>query len=196
MATASKTNTLTELEDLEAAATKAIAEANQTSRELEDAHGRLRALLEERNRLVQRQPDLIDHHGTPLDDNNEVGKVDAAIADLPDIDDLNARATHTRKLERFARQKVEDHIAANFPALVEAFKPQAEEVTARLTGALSDALLVAEQYLGTFNRSVGLTAPVQGVDGRCVPGLDSVSELLRLLRDFTELPAPYPRVNR
>lgn len=103
---------------------------------------------------------------------------------------------HARAIERRARQEVDVFIASNFPALVAAFRPEAERVVADVEARVEAVREAVDAYHDMHRRAVGLTAPTSGVDGRAVPGLDSAAELGRLLKNGWKLPAPVPEVDR
>jgi hypothetical protein len=59
-----------------------------------------------------RDPSLVDHQGSPVAPTNAIGRLDAEIARLGDLDDLGLQAEHNRKLADQARQSREDFVAA------------------------------------------------------------------------------------
>lgn len=79
---------------------KAAAEASRLGFEFGAKVREARALQDERQRLIHRDPGLVNHLHEPVKTtDNPVAKVDAAIADLGDIDDLGRQVEHARRLE-------------------------------------------------------------------------------------------------
>jgi hypothetical protein len=196
---AKKTDAGAELAALEAKAAKAKAEADRLARELFDAtkqlHGHLddRGLLAKRERLLVRSPEQYHGDDSPRREGSEAGKLQAAIDEVPDLGVLTQGVNHARRVEARAKEDVDAFIAAHYAELVVAQRPAAEAAAGVANGKAREFLDSLNQYLNTYRESVRLTVPIRGLDGRVVPGVDTASDLIRLLEGF-ELPAPVPEV--
>jgi hypothetical protein len=194
MPTATRTrDALGELEHLEAEWQRATATASN----LASDHGRkLRLageLTDKRRQLVHRSPELDNHTGAAADPKNEAGQIDREIAKLGDLNDLAAQVSQARRLEEAAKLATYDYIATNFGAVVEGFRPTAEAASLAVGAKAEELRVLLESYIRAAQRSIGLTAPVQGVDGRCVPGLNEAAALMRAVTDV-RLPVPVPEL--
>ena len=177
------------LEQLEAEAAEADADARDRSQRLTRAQGEHDALNSQRFRLLNRQPELADHNGNPVDPDNQLALLEQRRAEIGDLADLTRQYDHARKIEQVRNERVREFVAANHELLAAAQRPRAEAAADQLTEALKTARAAADHYLGTKNRSEGLTAPVPGLTTRDVPG-DEVHDLIRLLDGIGELPPP------
>lgn len=192
--TKTKPNALGQLEKLEAVAAEKQAEAREIGRKLTDAENRHTALTDERNRLIHRDPRLVDHHGAPVG-KNAVHKIDAELAKLPDLGELTGQVVHARSVEAAARQDVEEFIREHYAELAEAFGPAGREVVAAVVEAVNIVREALDDYLDMHRRSSGLTHPVQGITSHVVPGLDEASDLKRILDRIADLPVPTPVIS-
>lgn len=191
----SQSSELAALQELERLWDKATQDAKRLGTEHNEKVNTYRSLSDERRRLLHRDPGLADHLGQPTHADNDVGQIDKAIADLGDIDELGAKVAHARRLAEKAKQDAMAHIQANFSEIVEQFRPQAEAAVEGVRARADELAQAIETYLNAFRRSVGLTEPIQGLDGRHVPGVDHAAAIQRTVADL-DLPVPVPGEGR
>jgi hypothetical protein len=193
MATATRTkpNVRAEFDEREAKYAKARAKASELGSDFGIKLRRARELHDERRRLAHKDPSLVDHTGAPVSEDNPVAAVDREIQELGDLEDLNQRAEHARKLEQSAKQSLDDYTATHFWELMEAFEAEARAVADSTNEAAKGLAQELHRYLRFHQRIAGLTAPVQGITAHVVPGLDAVSNYLRVVESI-DLPPPVP----
>lgn len=114
---------------------------------------------------------------------------------LGDLVDLHARYDHARTLEAAAKQATHAHIEQHFDQLVEDLRPRAEAAVAAVRDKADEMLEAVGEYQAVWGRSVSFTEPVRGIDGRNVPGIDTVGDLRRMLEPL-DLPVPLPNPGR
>ena len=188
MATKTKQKTaLAELEALEVKAEEAHEAVQEVSLRLADSRSRSEEIEGRRLRLIKANPELVSYQGEPVDPDNAAGKLIAERNKIPDPNALAAELEHARLVRERARQRVTEHIAANYAELLEQFRPTAEEVAANLAESMTSTLAMAQLYAGTYNRSTGL-AGAAGADTSKVPGHE-VHDLIRLIKRW-QPPAP------
>lgn len=174
----------------------AWAKAEDESRRLSSEHGekvrRYEALTDERRRLANREPALVDHRGAPSESGNTIAKIDEAIAELGDLSDLAARAQHAQNLAGRAKQSATDYAAAHFNEVVEALQPEAEAIVAEVRERAEALTESAESYLGLVQRVEGLRHGDRTLHGIRVPGLDEGAGLVRLMRGWRDTALPLP----
>ena len=184
-------NALSQLEALEREVEKARADRSAKGVATKQASDQYRSLAGERERLIKRDPSLVDHNGGPISA-NAVTKVDKAILSLGDLNDLAAQYEHAKKHEAAARSNIDEHIRANYAELAEDVRPGGEQVVAEVAETVAAAREALDHYIAYYQRSAGLTAPIQGITTHVVPGIDSASHLRRVLADLENLPVPAP----
>jgi hypothetical protein len=86
---------------------------------------------------------------------------------------------------------VDTYLKAHFTEVVEQFTSKAEAATAAVLGKAAELCRALDAYQAVYGRSVALTAPVRGIDGRHVPGIDQAAELRRAVESIN-LPVPIP----
>lgn len=192
--TKEKAQPLDELERLEQDLNEAREKRSKESRHLKTIADQAQALLDERNRLINRDPSLVDHRGAPVG-KNAVAKIDDQARELGDLGDLRDRHEHAKRIEAAAQREFNSYVEQNIVEIAEAVRPGAEAAAERVieSAVAFDAALA--DWTAVYQRSAGLVAPVRRLTGRDVPGMEQASGLRRQLRDF-DIPAPYPRVNR
>ena len=188
MTTATKTrpkaNPLAELEARE----RAHAEAKATASELGSEWGakvrEYEALQDDRRRLVFRDPTLIDHHGNPAADDNPVAAIDAQIAELGDLPDLEARVHHARQIEQSAKQAKDDYTASHLDELLAALEPDAEAASAEVARAMAELGEAASAYLNMARRVDGWRGTDRTRQRLRVPAIDTASDLVRMAEGY------------
>jgi hypothetical protein len=194
MATATRTepNVRAAFDEREAKYAEARAKASQLGSDFGIKLRRAQELHDERRRLAHKDPALVDHTGAPVSEDNPVAAFDREIQELGDLEDLNQRAEHARKLEQSAKQSLDDYIATHFWELMETFQAEAQAVADSTNEAAKGLAHELHRYLRFHQRMAGLTAPVQGITAHVVPGLDAVSNFLKVV-EAIDLPAPIPQ---
>ncbi len=182
-------STYKELEKLEKEAQAAREKSSEIGREVRAVGQTLRPLLDRRAGLIKRDPALVDHTGAPVDDDNPVAQVDREIAELPDLNDLQARYEHSKRVTAVAEQKVRDFISQNQETVAAGFEPQAERAAAELKKASEEALAAANFYLASIRRAAGIRNAT-GRNRTPVPGEDQIGPLIKTLQALAEMPAP------
>ena len=126
----------------------------------------------------------------PLPD-NPVGEIDKQIAKLGDLEDLGQRVEHARQIERSAQQAWDDFVANHFSTIVEAHRPEGEQIAAEANEAARVLEERLRRYLGFHQRIAGFTAPVPGITTHVVPGLEAAANFLRVAESI-DLKPPVP----
>lgn len=177
------------------------AEADELSRRAFDVRKRVfghmddRGLLQDRESLQHRRPDLYNPNGTPRSKSSEAGKLQAEIDAQPDLGDLDSRLAHARRLADRADEAVSAFVAQHYAELVESIRPEAEGVAGEVNAKAREFVAALHRYLEQYGKAVRLTEPVIGIDGRSVPGVDAAADFLRVA-ETVDLPAPVPEVSR
>jgi hypothetical protein len=122
---------------------------------------------------------------------NAVAKIDKKIEQLGDLADLGARVEHARRLEGAAKRAWEAFIAQNFRAVVASITPEAKAMSAAIRAAGDQLAAALDDWLRMHGRSVGLTVPVAGIDGRSVPDPGPIVGLKRSVENL-DVPPPLP----
>ena len=130
-----KADPLAEIEAREKAWADAKAEASRLGSEWGAKARELEALHDQRRRLIDPRlgnPGLVDHNHAPNPDvkDNPVAAIDAQVAELGDLGDLQARVHHARRIEQSAKQAKDDYAAAHLDELRAAIEPDAEAAVA------------------------------------------------------------------
>jgi hypothetical protein len=172
----------------------ARADADTLAREHSMKLRQARALADERRRLVNRQPELVDHLQAPLGPDNPAGEIDRQIAALGDLEDLWRRVEHARQIERSAKQSWGDFVASHFWELIGASREEADAVAADANEAARAFADKLNRYLEFHSRIAGFTHPVPGIDTRIVPGLQEAVDLRRVA-ESADLKPPIPEEN-
>jgi hypothetical protein len=193
-ATATKTDALRELERLERIWQEAAARAKDLGREHFDARKRLfghldeRGLLYERGHRMEREPDEYHPDGSPRRKDSAAGRLQAEIDKVPDPAVLAQEVEHARRLERNAKQAVDEHVAEHLDEILDGLRAEAEALAARVNAGLRESLPELDSYIGFVGRVSTLVA-VAGREPRTIRGLDEAADLRRTL-EHAELPAP------
>lgn len=179
---------------------------NATRQEARDAgrlraqeEARTRALMDQRESLAYSRPSLFNPDGTAVrEKNNPAAAIDKELATI-DLDSLTRDADHKAALVGAAERERKKFAADNYAELVEAHRPDAEEVLEAIIGAeasLRDALSAYVNlagHIGTLDE--GLHPATRGK--LIVPGRDHAAHLLQELeRGGISLPVPVPDVSR
>jgi hypothetical protein len=172
-----------------AAAEKA---ASELGTELANKLQRSRALHDERRRLIHREPSLVTHLNEPAKKGNQIDKLDREIAALGDLVDLKAKVEHRRRLAERAKQSWQDYVRANFWEIVESSRAEGEALTTEANQAAMAFAEALTRLLEFQQRLVGYTAPVPGINGHVVPGIEATSNFLRLA-ESVDLKSPIPQ---
>ena len=186
--------TLAELQALEQELHEAREKRGQCGTRLRQLADQAQALLDERHRLINRDPALVDHRGSPVAE-NEVSKIDDQARELGDLGDVQAEHEHLKKIEAASQRKLDTYIDGNIDEVAEGVRPEAEAVAFRVIAKAAELDASLAEWIAVYQRSAGLIAPVRRLTGRDVPGVEQASGLRRQLRDF-DIPAPYPRVTK
>lgn len=186
-----KTETWEQLIELEGHVAKAREEANWAGHQLKRSTDEANALLDQRRRLAYSDKTLVDHRGHASDvPDNPIKAIDKKLQAY-DIEDDQLRYRHAKEVEAQRMDEVHRFIEPVFWELVENLRPEAESVVERVKTAMGEAHAAVEEWVGVYRRVVGLTHPVQGVDGRDIPGIEHASALAKAVREV-ELPVPLP----
>ena len=184
---------LADLEALEAAAVEADQAAREASLALTKARAEHEDLDRRRWKLLRDRPELQDRDGAPVDDTNDLAKLEQERAKVGNPHDLQRECDHRRTIQNRCDERVREYRADHVAELVEGFTPRAEEATRQLADALDAARAAAEHYRGCWNRSAGLVGPVDGLTTRCVPGADEIGAVEKTLAQVGgALPVPVP----
>jgi hypothetical protein len=184
-----------ELDTLEQGWADAKAEADNLGRDFHDRRARAQDLLELRRHRIHRDPGLVDHRNQPVDPDGEIAQIDRDVAALGDLVDLHAQFDHARTLEESAKRACYSHIETHFDDLVEALRPRAEAAVASVRDKADEMLEAIGEYRAVHGRAVWFTEPIRSLDGRNVPGINTVSNLMRTLETI-DLPTPLPNPER
>jgi hypothetical protein len=188
-ATRKKTDPLTELEAREQAHAEAKATASDLGSEWGTRSRQLQALHDERRRLVFHDPTLVDHTGAAVGD-NRIAEIDAEIAKLGDLGELESRLAHARQIADSAKQAVDGYAAAHLDELLAALEPEAEAAVANMAAAMAALGDAASEYLNMAQRVNALKGTNPGRRHLRVPAIDTASDLVRMAEHFGTPPLP------
>jgi hypothetical protein len=174
MSTKTKTTILDELAERENAAAEAKTTEREAFREMDAERAYLKALHDERDRLVARDPELVDHRGAGVDEDGPIAAIDKKIAGARDLKDLIARHDHALRITGAKRQSLEDWRRHHAADLRQALLPLAVDLHAEANSALDRAREMADKYVGFSQRFEQLT-------GERTASLDSASGTRQLL---------------
>ena len=198
--TATKTDAMAELEALERVWQETADEATRLGREQFEVqkrlHGHLdeRGLLDERRRLMDREPDQYHPDGSARRRESAAGRLEAEINKTPDLAVLAQKVEHARRLEKRAKEKLDTHIRENVDAILAGLQREAEGVATQVNASAQELSQALDGYLGFHGRVSALVA-VAGRNTRGVPGLDAAADYRRLTQKV-DLPAPIPEQDR
>jgi hypothetical protein len=184
-----KRDALSELEAREQAHADAKAHASELGSDWGARSRRLQELQDQRRRLIYHDPTLVDHTGAAVGD-NQVKTIDAEIADLGDIADLESRLAHARQIANSAKQGADDFAAAHIDELLAALQPDAEAAAAKLVEAMADLGAAASAYLEMAQRVNALKGTDRQRRHLRVPALDHGSDLVRMAAEYGTPPLP------
>jgi hypothetical protein len=139
------------LDEMEAAA----AAVEERVRQLEDEHEEKRRILEgpdrnvpglldELRNLRTRDPEQFKSDGTPVGE--EAKRLQAAIAEVGDLEPLAQQTQHSRLLAAKARRDVGSFIGAHIDAILAARRPQAEARWAAVLAARDRLVAAIDEY--------------------------------------------------
>jgi hypothetical protein len=184
MATATKPpGAVEEMERLEQAWGDAQGEADELAREFTAKAAQAQGLLNDRRRLLHKEPGLVlhDDQPNPAIKDNPIVRVDAELGKLGALDDLKARAEHARRLATFAEQRFKQHIAENFAELADAEEQRAREDVEAANAMIAVAAEQVEGLVTRCHRLMQLAGAARR-DTR-VPQLDHIGAVARDLRE-------------
>jgi hypothetical protein len=167
---------LTELEQREAAVAELAAAEREAGARARQAAEELKALRDERHRLLTREPGLFDHRGGANVDveNNPVTLVDEAIAKSADVGDLVAQYEHRKRLRSRGEQGVKDWTRARADALAEALAPMLNQQHIEAQARLDEAAEAVATLASLGRRYEVLT-------GGRLSGLEHLGNLVHLI---------------
>jgi hypothetical protein len=172
-------NLLTDLQERETALDQARADAKAASRELHEARTLIEGLHAERQRLVHREPELVNYDGTPVAEDNAVAMVDRKLGSVPDIEVLRQRADHAAAVANRREQGLNDWMSQRRDALADALLPEAERLHAEAEAQRVAAAGAAGDYRAFVqDRWERLTGK------RREPALDVAADIARHLNEI------------
>jgi hypothetical protein len=136
----------------------------------------------------RREPDEYHPDGSPRRKDSAAGRLQAEIDKVPDPAVLAQEVEHARRLERNAKQAVDEHVAEHLDEILDGLRAEAEALAARVNAGLRESLPELDSYIGFVGRVSTLVA-VAGREPRTIRGLDEAADLRRTL-EHAELPAP------
>lgn len=185
MTTATKTRTTTsattgvlrDLEQREAAVAALAATEREAGARATQAAEELKALRDERHRLLMKEPGLFDHRGEANGDieDNPVTLVDAAIAKSANVGDLQAQYEHAKRLSNRGEQGLKDWTRSHADELAEALRPALLQRHIEAQGPLDEATEAVAAYAALGRR-------FEVVTGQRLSALEHVSNLRLLLK--------------
>ena len=190
MTTATKTrpkaDSLAELQARERAHSEAKAHASELGSEWGAKSREYEALQDHRRRLVYRNPALVDHHGNadPDVEDNPVAAIDAQVAGLGDLGDLQARVHHARRLEQSAKQAADDFTCAHLDELFAAAVPEAEAMSAEVARVMAQLGERGTAYLNLARRIDRWKGTDRTRQHLRVPAIDVASDLVRMAEGY------------
>ena len=164
-------------------------QARELGRELSIKVATGRGLHEQRQRLIQRNPLLVNHKGEPVGA-NEVAVIDKHMADLGDLGDLEQQVIHAKRVAESRKQAFADHSAAHYGEIVADQRTESDTHTAELNQAVAKTLDLARRQLAHI-RNAENQAVLAGRNPRSIRGLDEVAELIGRLQGL-HIPTPLP----
>ena len=193
MTTATKTRP--SVEDGLAQREQKLAEARANAHALGSEHGtkvrQAQALADDRQRLIYKNPELVDHLSAPVGPDNPVGEIDEKVAALGDLQDLTQRVHHAREVERSAKQSWDDFVRSHYSELLDLHRAEAAAVAAEANEKARAFEGALNKYLEFHGRIAGFTHPVSGLTTHVVPGLDAAVNSLRVA-ESVDLKPPIP----
>ena len=117
--------------------------------------------------------------------------IDAQVAELGDLGDLQARVHHARQLEQSAKQAKDDYAAAHLDELRAAIEPDAEAAVAGVVDPMATLHEAATPSLGLARRIDGLKATDRTRRRLRVPAIDTASDLVNLSRELRPPAEPH-----
>ena len=197
--TATKTDALTELKQLEAAEQEAREHAGQLSRDLSESRRRLtgfmdtRGAVDELRRLEVRDPDQFDDNGAPKK-GTEAASLAQEIAKLGDeIQRLTPQVDQARRREDAAKLAREEFTREHVRAIVEAHRPEAEARQAAIQEKLDEDAAFWDDHIGFIQTLQSIIGTVPTQRAVRVPGLEVAAERKRDAERL-EFPLPFPEL--
>jgi hypothetical protein len=152
-----------------------------------------RGVVDELNRLRQREPGQFDEDGAPKKD-TEAGRVQAEIEALEsEIAELEPKLEQARRLAARAREDREVFAAGNLRAILGGLVAEGEAVRAEANEAAIGQEASMARYIGFVQRVQGLIATRVDLRQLRVPGLDAAAEFRRSAASV-DLPVPIPEL--
>ena len=190
-----KADPLAEIEAREKAWADAKAEASRLGSEWGAKARELEALHDQRRRLIDPRlgnPGLVDHNHAPNPDvkDNPVAAIDAQVAELGDLGDLQARVHHARRIEQSAKQAKDDYAAAHLDELRAAIEPDAEAAVAGVVAVKAAEYEAGSVYLALARRVEGWKAADRTRQHLRCPAVDIGSDLVRQSQGAAPPPSP------
>ena len=185
-ATATKTTLkdgLQKVADAEAAWVAAKDAHSAASRQHSELLRRYRELEEQRRRLVYVDPELTDHLGAPVGPDNPVGKLDQERESLDDLAESEAKAQHTRNIERSKRQAFEAQVANNAEAVREQERTKDDALQREFMETMAKAAEIAKARVGVRLR---LTEVAHICRDNSRVAIDAVADMERTVRRLAE----------
>ena len=165
--------------------------ALQADRPARCGHGRL---ADDLNRLRLREPQHFHPNGAAVDPDSPAGGLVAQVDELMSgLDDLGLEVEHARRLEERKREDLQEYVRQHFAAIVEALRPQAEQVATETNEAARVFAAQLDRYREHGSRIHGLCAIAQHYGdaplARDIEGYYAAGEFQKLVRSI-DLPAP------
>ena len=180
-----KKSALENLLALEEARDTAKEEASRIGSEYHAKFQQFRGLHDRRHQLAHREPRLIDHQGQPAEPGNAIAEIDEEIAALGDLNDLQARVEHARKVEDKAKEDVTAYAARSFYAIVAELKPEASKLKDELQAWNDSGVEIVERYIAFAGRIEGLKGGDRQLQRLRAAALDVAPDLKREIQNRT-----------
>lgn len=181
-----------------AAAEAELAQAQQATQEAARDHlaiaERFGQLQEQRAKLIEEQPALVDHNLAPVgkeDDPNPVREIDVDIGqNMPQ--EAEAKVAHAQRHQRAAEQQRDEIVRIHGEAIDEARREEGDQLAAAYSARLADVIAAGERLVDYGRRSMHL-AGIRRIDTQQIP-IEHVANQLFTVRELIDHPPPIPRL--